>query len=98
MGASRQSVNSLIEGLLPEIAKRIHPDWQRNEADYWAKRDSLVAQYSGKWIGFADGQVIAYGTSPVKVFHATQASGKHPFATRVGHENEPNRMRRASFP
>lgn len=48
-------------------------------------------------IGFAEGRVIACGTSPVEVFHAAQASGKHPFVTRVGHENEPNRMRRASF-
>jgi hypothetical protein len=51
----------------------------------------------GQWIGFAEGRVIACGTSPVEVFHAAQASGKHPFFTRVGHENEPNRMRRASF-
>ena len=97
MSASGQSVKSLIDGLPPEIAKRIHPDWRKNEADYWAKRDSLVAQYSGKWIGFADGQIIASGTSPVEVFHAAQASGKHPFVTCVGHENEPNRIRRISF-
>ena len=90
-------MNSLIKGLPAEIAKRIHPDWRKNEVDYWAKRDSLVAQYSGKWIGFAEGRVIASGTSPVEVFHAAQAYGKHPFVTCVGHENEPNRMRPTSF-
>jgi hypothetical protein len=88
---------SLIDGLPPEIAKRINPDWQKNEAEYWTKRDSLLAQYSNQWIGFADGVVIASGTSPVEVFHTAQASGKHPFVTCVGHEIEPNRMRRASF-
>ncbi len=38
-------MKSLLEGLPPEIAKRIHPDWQRNEADYWAQRDTLLSQY-----------------------------------------------------
>ena len=88
----------MIDGLPPEIAKRINPDWQKNEAEYWQKREFLLAQYANKWIRFADGTVIASGTSPVEVFHAAQASGKHPFVTCVGRENEPNRMRRASFP
>ena len=29
-------MRSIIEGLPPEIASQIHPDWRRNEADYWA--------------------------------------------------------------
>ena len=95
MSASGQSVRSLIEGLPPEIAKRVHPDWQKNEVEYWAQRDTLLRQFADQWIGFAEGRVIASGMSPVEVFHAAQASGKHPFVTRVGHENEPNRMRRA---
>lgn len=97
MGVSNSSARSLIEGLPPDIAKRINPDWQKNEAEYWKNRDALLAQYSNHWIGFADGKVIASGTSPVEVFHTARASGKHPFVTCVGHENEPNRMRRASF-
>jgi hypothetical protein len=97
MSTSGQSVRSLIEGLPAEIAKRVHPDWQKNETEYWVQRDTLLRQYAGQWIGFAEGRVIACGTSPVEVFHAAQQSGKHPFITRVGHENEPNRMRRASF-
>jgi len=98
MSASGQSVRSLIEGLPPEIAKRIHPDWQKNEVEYWAQRDTLLRQYADQWIGFAEGRVTASGMSPVEIFHAAQASGKHPFITRVGHESEPNRMRRSSFP
>ena len=90
-------MRSLLEGLPPEIAKRIHPDWQKNEAEYWAQRDTLLSQYAEQWIGFANGRVIVSGTSPVEVFHAAQASGQHPFVTCVGHEHEPNRMRRTSF-
>lgn len=90
-------MKSLIEGLPPEIAKRIHPDWQKNEAEYWAQRDTLLSRYRGQWIGFANGHVIVSGTSPVEVFHSAQASGQHPFVTCVGREYEPNRMRRVSF-
>lgn len=91
-------MKSLIEGLPPEIAQRIHPDWQENEAEYWAHREDLLTQYRGQWIGFARGRVIVAGTSPVEVFHKAHESGEHPFVTCVGHEHEPSRMRRASFP
>jgi hypothetical protein len=97
MSASGQTAKSMIDGLPPEIAKRVHPDWRKNETEYWAQRDRLLQQYLGRWIGFAEGKVIASGASPVEVFHAAQASGKHPFVTCVGHEYEPNRMRRAAF-
>jgi hypothetical protein len=90
-------MKSLADGLPPEIASQIHPDWYKNEAGYWAVRDSLLQQYRGKWIGFADGAVIAAGTIPVDVFHAAMQSGRHPFFTCVGHEDQPTRMRRASF-
>lgn len=91
-------MKSLIEGLPPGIAQRIHPDWQKNEAEYWAHREELLTQYRGQWIGFAHGRVIVAGSSPVEVFHKAQESGEHPFVTCVGHEREPSRMRRASFP
>src|SRR5947208_7806023 len=91
-------MNSLADQLPPEIPRQIHPDWRRNEAAYWSARDQLLAQYQGQWIGFADGAVIASGYSPVAVFHAAEASGRHPFVTCVGREDEPCRMRRASFP
>ena len=90
-------MQSLITGLPPEVARRIHPDWQKNEAEYWSRRDELLIQYRDQWIGFADGRVIVAGSSPVEVFHKAQESGKHPFITCVGHEHEPSRMRRASF-
>ena len=91
------TLQSLITGLPPEVARRIHPDWQKNEAEYWAHRDELLTQYRDQWIGFADGCVIVAGSSPVEVFHKAQDSGKHPFVTCVGHEHEPRRMRRVSF-
>ena len=90
-------MKSLADALPPEIARQIHPDWRKNEAAYWAVRDQLLGQYQGQWIGFADGAVIASGTSPVAVFHAAEATGRNPFVTCVGREDEPARMRRASF-
>ena len=90
-------MRSIADQLPPEIARQIHPDRRKNEADYWAIRDQLLNQYRGQWIGFADGAVIASGTSPVAVFHAAEASGQNPFVTCVGREDEPVRMRRVSF-
>lgn len=90
-------MKSLADRLPPEIARQIHPEWRKNEADYWAVRDQLLSQYQGQWIGFADGKVFASGTSPVAVFHAAEATGRNPFVTCVGREDEPTRMRRVSF-
>ena len=90
-------MKSLLDGLPPEVAQRIHPDWQRNEAEYWAARDTLLPQYRDQWIGFANGRVIVSGASAVEVLHAAQASDLHPFVTCVGREHEPSRMRRAAF-
>jgi hypothetical protein len=87
-------MKSLINGLPPQIAKRIHPDWQKNEADYWTQQPQLLSQYRDQWIGFANGRVIVSGTSAVEVFHAAQQSGLHPFVTCVGREHEPCHMRR----
>src|SRR4051794_41125436 len=63
-------MTSLADALPPEIVAQIHPDWRANEAAYWSARERLLPQYQGQWIGFADGVVIASGTSPVAVFHA----------------------------
>src|SRR5436305_2364396 len=91
-------MKSLADTLPPEIARQIHPDWRKNEAAYWAVRDQLLGQYQGQWIGFADGVVIASGTSPVEVFHAAQQTGRHPFFICVGREDEPCRIRRSGSP
>jgi len=91
-------MRSIADQLPPEIARQIHPDWRKNEAAYWAVRDQMLSQYKGRWIGFADGVVIASGTSPVEVLHAAQQSGRHPFIICVGREEEPCRIRRSSFP
>jgi hypothetical protein len=90
-------MQSIADQLPPEIARRINPDWRKNEAAYWTVRDRLLGQYRNQWIGFADGAVIATGASPVAVFHAAEESGRHPFVTCVGREEEPCRMRRTSF-
>ena len=90
-------MKSLSDALPPEIAQHIHPAWRQNETAYWANRDTLLTSYRDQWIGFAHGRVIVVGTSPVEVFHKAQETGEHPFVTCVGHEHEPNRMRRATF-
>lgn len=87
-------MKSLIDGLPPEIAAQVHPDWRRNETEYWAKREELLPQYRGQWVAFAGGKVIAASRSSVEIVHSGQASGLHPFITCVGHEAEPFRVRR----
>lgn len=90
-------MKKIADQLPPDIARQLHPDRRKNEADYWAVRDQLLPQYDGTWIGFADGKVIASGTSPVTVFHAAEATGLNPFFICVGREVEPCRIRRAAF-
>jgi hypothetical protein len=91
-------MKSIADQLPPEIARHIHPDRRKNETAYWAVRDQLLDQYRGQWIGFADGSVVASGSSPVAVFHTAEATGLHPFFICVGREDEPSRIRRATFP
>ncbi len=91
-------MESLADKLPPEVAQYVHPDWRKNETEYWACREVLLRDYRDYWIGFADGEVLASGRSPVDVLHDSQASGRHPFVTCVGREHEPCRIRRATFP
>jgi hypothetical protein len=91
-------MQSLAEGLPPELARHVHPDWYKNEKRYWSARDGLLDEYDGQWVAFADGEVIASSKSPVEVFTAAHLSGKHPFVICVGHEGEPSRIRRIEFP
>lgn len=92
-------MKSLADGLPPEIAQQIHPDWRKNEADYWAVRDQLLSQYEGQWIGFADGAVIVAASTPTDVFHVVRQSARHAFMICVGYEDEPwYRIRRTTFP
>ncbi len=86
----------IVDQLPPEIARQLHPDRRKNEEAYWAVRAQLLSQYQGQWIGFADGRVIASGSSPVAVFHAAEATGLHPFFICVGREEEPYRIRRVA--
>lgn len=90
-------MNSIADQLPPDIARQLHPARRKNEAGYWSVRDQLLSQYRDQWIGFAEGNVIAAGSSPVTVLHAAEASGRHPFVVCVGREDEPSRIRRASF-
>ena len=88
---------SLADGLPPDIARQLHPDWYRNEAEYWAVRDELLGQYKNQWIGFADGKVIAFDKRPSTVFREARQKATHPFVTCVGREDVGFRMRRSVF-
>jgi hypothetical protein len=90
-------MKSLADELPPEFARQIHPQWRKNESDYWAVRDHLLPLYKGQWVGFAAGKVVANGTRPVVVFHEAHKTAEHPFLTCVGHEDEPFCIRRSSF-
>ena len=90
-------MESLADRLPPEIARQIHPDWRKNEVSYWAVRDQLLAQYRDRWIAFADGAVIAACKTSLDVFHTPGVVGRHPFVTCVWREEEPYRIRRATF-
>ena len=91
-------MRSIADQLPAEVARQLHPDRRKNEAAYWEARDQLLGQYQGQWVGFANGKVIASGSSPVSVLHAAETSGLRPFFICVGKEEEPCRIRRASFP
>lgn len=52
-------MQSIADGLPPDVARLVLPDWRKSEADYWAVRDSLLSQYANQWIAFAEGAVIA---------------------------------------
>lgn len=91
-------MNSALDALPPEIAKLIDPKWRQNEIEYWKQRDQLLLQFKDQWIGFADGRVIVSGRSAVAVFHEAEQTCEAPFVVCVGHEDEPTRFRRSTFP
>lgn len=91
-------MQSLADGLPPDVAEQIHPNWRKNESEYWAVRDALLDRYRNQWVAYADGTVIVSGSSPVDLFHEADQSGQHPFVVCVGREHEPCHMRRAVFP
>ena len=90
-------MDTLLDGLPAEIKSRVHPDWVRNETAYWAARADIAKRYTGLWIAFADGAVIAAGERIVEVAHKAKQLGKHAFVTRVGFEGIPQRIRRMAF-
>jgi hypothetical protein len=44
-------MKTIADQLPPEIAKQLHPARRKNEAEYWAVRAQLLAQYEGQWVG-----------------------------------------------
>src|SRR6266851_743490 len=88
----RNTMKSLADLLPPEFAAKVHPDWRKNEADYWVVRDQLIEKYRDQWVAFADGVVIVSGKRAVEVGHAADKITPHAFTTCVGREFEPERF------
>lgn len=44
----RRAMKSIADQLSPQIARQIHPDRRKNEAEYWSVRDQLLDQYRGE--------------------------------------------------
>lgn len=91
-------MNSMADGLPPELKAHIHPDWWANEIDYWAAHGELRAKYDGLWVAFAGGEVLASGRDSYAVYRAAFDSGRHPYVNRVGAEDAPPVIRRVWFP
>ena|SRR6185312_7406903 len=90
-------MNSAYDALPPEIQKLINPKWRQNELEYWRQREQLLEKYKDRWIGFADGKVIAEGKNPTAVSHEAEQGCEAPYVTCVGHEDEPTRFRTTTF-
>jgi len=84
---------SYAEGLPPELAVHVHQDWFRNEAEYWAVRDSLIAQFENQWVAFANGAVIASHKRPSILHLDERLDALHAFVTCVGKEYSALRIR-----
>ena len=82
-------MKSLADELPPEVAALVHPDLRKNEAVYWAVRNSLLDRYREQWVAFAGGLVIASGVRPSEVLATAHRSGQHPFVVYVGRERQP---------
>jgi hypothetical protein len=93
----------MAERLLPRLPKRLvakmPAEYLANEAEYWQQREELLADYSGRWIAFDQGQVVASGSNFNEVLDQTGRTG-HPLAyvDCVGAEGETCfRSRRVEF-
>ena len=59
-------MKSMADGLPPEIAAQVHPDWRKNESAYWANREAIRAQYEGLWVAYANGRRDRIGHEPCR--------------------------------
>lgn len=78
----------LTRHLPEEQRKRLHPDFLKNEQQYWQMRDRLLKQYQGKWVALHQGKVVAASED---LFHITDQVGKlgcHAYIAKVGEEDQ----------
>jgi uncharacterized protein (DUF433 family) len=82
-------VSQILTKYLPdEQRKRLHPDFLKNEQQYWQMRDQLLLKYGGQWVAFHQGQVVAVGQD---LFDITDQVGQldcHAYIAKVGEEDQ----------
>jgi predicted aspartyl protease len=67
--------------------------------DYWSVRDTLMAQYQGKWVAMVGTVLVAAGGSPLAVIAEARKGGHmRTFIQRVGYEDKTEfKIRRITF-
>jgi hypothetical protein len=73
---------------LPERQKkRLHPDFVKNEQQYWRMRDQLLKQYQGKWVAVHQDQVVAVSQDIFNITDQVGQLGCHAYIAKVGEED-----------
>jgi hypothetical protein len=74
---------------LPEVQKkRLHPDFVKNEQQYWRMRGELLKQYQGKWVAIHQGRVVAVSQDIFNITDQVGELGCHAYIAKVGEEDK----------
>ena len=74
---------------LPEVQKkRLHPDFVKNEQQYWRMRGELFKQYQGKWVAIHQGRVVAVSQDIFNITDQVGELGCHAYIAKVGKEDK----------
>ncbi len=79
---------TLTQYLPEEQKKRLHPDFVKNEQQYWQIRDQLLQKYRGQWVAFHQGQVVAVGKDLFDITDQVGRLGCHAYIAKVGEEDQ----------
>lgn len=71
-----------------EQKKRLHPDFVKDEQQYWRMRDQLLRQYRGQWVAIHQGQVVAVGQDIFAITDQVGKLGCRAYIAKVGEEDK----------